>query len=141
MKLLVHAYYKAAVAVAAQKTEFRRGKEGLRKIASQLPRDLFAQALFDQPLLYCTSSGFLTRDTGFLLAILPLQKPNCYCFFFLKKRMAPLILHNVPDDELYVGDDGIQRPYAMVFPQCVHPLALFLFVPTSASTATKKKKN
>jgi len=33
--------------------------------------------------------------------------------------MAPLILHNVPDDELYVGDDGIQRPYAMVFPQYV----------------------
>lgn len=31
--------------------------------------------------------------------------------------MAPLILHNVPDDELYVGDDGIKRPYAMVFPQ------------------------
>ncbi|KAK3331024.1 hypothetical protein B0H66DRAFT_510555 [Apodospora peruviana] len=31
--------------------------------------------------------------------------------------MAPLILHNVPDEELYVGDDGIQRPYAMVFPQ------------------------
>lgn len=30
--------------------------------------------------------------------------------------MAPLILHNVPDDELYVGDDGIRRPYAMVFP-------------------------
>ena len=35
--------------------------------------------------------------------------------------MAPLILHNVPDDELYVGDDGIQRPYAMVFPQYVSP--------------------
>lgn len=35
--------------------------------------------------------------------------------------MAPLILHNVPDDELYVGDDGIQRPYAMVFPQFVCP--------------------
>lgn len=31
--------------------------------------------------------------------------------------MAPLILHSVPDDELYVGDDGIKRPYAMVFPQ------------------------
>ncbi|KAL2753987.1 hypothetical protein ACRALDRAFT_2028512 [Sodiomyces alcalophilus JCM 7366] len=30
--------------------------------------------------------------------------------------MAPLILHNVPDDELYVGDDGVRRPYAMVFP-------------------------
>ncbi|KAK1758480.1 hypothetical protein QBC47DRAFT_411173 [Echria macrotheca] len=29
----------------------------------------------------------------------------------------PLILHNVPDDELYVGDDGIQRPFAMVFPE------------------------
>jgi hypothetical protein len=34
--------------------------------------------------------------------------------------MAPLILHNVPDEELYVGDDGIQRPYAMVF-SCVVP--------------------
>lgn len=33
--------------------------------------------------------------------------------------MAPLILHNVPDDELYVGDDGIKRPYAMIFNQCV----------------------
>lgn len=33
--------------------------------------------------------------------------------------MAPLILHNVPDDELYVGDDGVKRPYAMVFPQYV----------------------
>ncbi|KAI6363583.1 hypothetical protein MCOR25_005866 [Pyricularia grisea] len=31
--------------------------------------------------------------------------------------MAPLILHNVPDDELYVGEDGKQRPYAMVFSQ------------------------
>jgi hypothetical protein len=30
--------------------------------------------------------------------------------------MPPLILHNVPDEELYVGEDGIQRPYAMVFP-------------------------
>ncbi|KAJ4135864.1 hypothetical protein NW768_003466 [Fusarium equiseti] len=29
--------------------------------------------------------------------------------------MAPLILHNVPDDECYVGDDGIKRPYAMYF--------------------------
>lgn len=30
--------------------------------------------------------------------------------------MAPLILHNVPEEELYVGDDGVQRPYAMLFP-------------------------
>lgn len=30
--------------------------------------------------------------------------------------MRPLILHNVPDDELYTGEDGIQRPYAMIFP-------------------------
>ncbi|KAK8008741.1 hypothetical protein PG991_011292 [Apiospora marii] len=30
--------------------------------------------------------------------------------------MPPLILHNVPDDELYTGEDGIQRPYAMIFP-------------------------
>ncbi|KAI0838158.1 hypothetical protein F5Y06DRAFT_268706 [Hypoxylon sp. FL0890] len=27
--------------------------------------------------------------------------------------MRPLILHNVPDEELYTGDDGVQRPYAM----------------------------
>ncbi|PHH80440.1 hypothetical protein CDD82_1739 [Ophiocordyceps australis] len=31
--------------------------------------------------------------------------------------MAPLILHNVPDDECYVGEDGLKRPYAMIFPQ------------------------
>ncbi|KAF4122837.1 hypothetical protein GMORB2_7144 [Geosmithia morbida] len=31
--------------------------------------------------------------------------------------MAPLILHNVPDDECYIGEDGVKRPYAMVFSQ------------------------
>ncbi|ORY60539.1 uncharacterized protein BCR38DRAFT_487599 [Pseudomassariella vexata] len=31
--------------------------------------------------------------------------------------MRPLILHNVPDDELYTGEDGVQRPYAMIFPE------------------------
>ncbi|KAM0164730.1 hypothetical protein ACHAPG_000503 [Botrytis cinerea] len=30
--------------------------------------------------------------------------------------MPPLILHNVPEDECYVGEDGIKRPYAMLFP-------------------------
>lgn len=35
--------------------------------------------------------------------------------------MAPLILHNVPDEECYVGDDGIKRPYAMIFNQCDFP--------------------
>ncbi|TQV97953.1 hypothetical protein V2A60_006339 [Cordyceps javanica] len=29
----------------------------------------------------------------------------------------PLILHNVPDEERYVGDDGLTRPYAMIFGQ------------------------
>ncbi|CAK7268127.1 hypothetical protein SEPCBS57363_002938 [Sporothrix epigloea] len=28
--------------------------------------------------------------------------------------MAPLVLHNVPDDELYVGADGVTRPFAVV---------------------------
>ncbi|KAI1380032.1 hypothetical protein F4677DRAFT_408344 [Hypoxylon crocopeplum] len=31
--------------------------------------------------------------------------------------MRPLILHNVPDEELYTGDDGVQRPYAMYWPE------------------------
>jgi hypothetical protein len=31
--------------------------------------------------------------------------------------MPPLILHNVPDEELYVGDDGITRPFGMIFPR------------------------
>lgn len=31
--------------------------------------------------------------------------------------MAPLILHNVPEEELYIGEDGVQRPYAMIYPQ------------------------
>lgn len=38
--------------------------------------------------------------------------------------MAPLILHNVPDDELYIGDDGVKRPYAMLFSQLVPPSLL-----------------
>lgn len=59
----------------------------------------------------------------------PYIPPKSLRFYWLRYRpfvsscsypsMAPLILHNVPDEELYVGDDGIQRPYAMVFPQCV----------------------
>ncbi|OAA53629.1 hypothetical protein SPI_09336 [Niveomyces insectorum RCEF 264] len=28
--------------------------------------------------------------------------------------MAPLVLHNVPDDELYTGKDGVTRPFAIV---------------------------
>lgn len=36
--------------------------------------------------------------------------------------MRPLILHNVPDDELYTGEDGIQRPYAMIFPEYASPM-------------------
>ncbi|KAJ8124912.1 hypothetical protein O1611_g8728 [Lasiodiplodia mahajangana] len=31
--------------------------------------------------------------------------------------MPPLILHNVPDEELYTGDDGVRRPYAMIWPE------------------------
>ncbi|KAI0425883.1 hypothetical protein F5Y09DRAFT_86423 [Xylaria sp. FL1042] len=31
--------------------------------------------------------------------------------------MPPLILHNVPDEEFYTGDDGVQRPYAIVWPE------------------------
>jgi hypothetical protein len=35
--------------------------------------------------------------------------------------MAPLILHNVPDDECYIGEDGVKRPYAMIFNQYEQP--------------------
>lgn len=42
----------------------------------------------------------------------------------------PLILHNVPDEERYVGDDGLTRPYAMLFGQyvlsCLSTLAKLL---------------
>lgn len=38
--------------------------------------------------------------------------------------MPPLILHNVPEDELYIGEDGIQRPYAMVFPRYAAHLSM-----------------
>ncbi|KAJ8120245.1 hypothetical protein ONZ43_g2999 [Nemania bipapillata] len=31
--------------------------------------------------------------------------------------MPPLILHNVPDEELYTGEDGVRRPYAMIWPE------------------------
>lgn len=49
--------------------------------------------------------------------------------------MAPLILHNVPDEECYVGDDGIKRPYAMYFSQFVITPSLF---PLSSSTKVTK---
>ncbi|KAF7538622.1 hypothetical protein G7054_g2815 [Neopestalotiopsis clavispora] len=39
--------------------------------------------------------------------------------------MRPLILHNVPDDELYTGEDGVQRPYAMIFPEYANPFLSF----------------
>lgn len=47
--------------------------------------------------------------------------------------MAPLILHNVPDEECYVGDDGIKRPYAMIFNQCDCPLMHHSFGPFYAN--------
>lgn len=28
--------------------------------------------------------------------------------------MAPLVLHNVPDEELYTGKDGVTRPFAVI---------------------------
>ena len=47
--------------------------------------------------------------------------------------MAPLILHNVPDDECYIGDDGIKRPYAMIFNQYAYACQAFQNVlPSSA---------
>lgn len=42
---------------------------------------------------------------------------NLLCVF----SNMPLILHNVPDEELYVGEDGVQRPYAMLYPRYVPP--------------------
>lgn len=43
--------------------------------------------------------------------------------------MVLLILYNVLDDELYVGDDGIKRLYVMVFLQFVfYNYLLFFFV-------------
>ncbi|KAI1140642.1 hypothetical protein F5Y05DRAFT_374318 [Hypoxylon sp. FL0543] len=40
--------------------------------------------------------------------------------------MRPLILHNVPDEELYTGDDGVQRPYAMYWGEYVIDSPSFL---------------
>jgi hypothetical protein len=48
-------------------------------------------------------------------AVSAIDSPAIY-LKFQSVAMPPLILHNVPDDELYVGDDGVQRPYAIVFP-------------------------
>ncbi|KAI2465433.1 hypothetical protein F4781DRAFT_24429 [Annulohypoxylon bovei var. microspora] len=46
--------------------------------------------------------------------------------------MRPLILHNVPDEELYTGDDGVQRPYAMLWPE---------YVPDSTASPSSPNKN
>ena len=29
--------------------------------------------------------------------------------------MPPFAIHGVPEDELYVGNDGVQRPYGMQY--------------------------
>lgn len=50
--------------------------------------------------------------------------PPCKITTEEARTMAPLILHNVPDDELYIGDDGVKRPYAMLFSQLVPPSLL-----------------
>lgn len=50
--------------------------------------------------------------------------PPCKITTEEARTMAPLILHNVPDDELYIGDDGVKRPYAMLFSQLVLPSLL-----------------
>lgn len=49
--------------------------------------------------------------------------------------MAPLILHNVPDDELYIGEDGIQRPYAMIYPEYVPSLTILALQPNLCPTS------
>ncbi|KAK7433202.1 hypothetical protein QQZ08_000137 [Neonectria magnoliae] len=54
--------------------------------------------------------------------------------------MAPLILHNVPDDECYVGDDGIKRPYAMYFNQ-YEPSPSPLVPPSSANLAALPRQD
>ncbi|CAP68085.1 uncharacterized protein PODANS_1_19490 [Podospora anserina S mat+] len=65
---------------------------------------------FSQQLSSFDSIGSCPPCKTYSAVLLSLRSPE---------TMAPLILHNVPDDELYVGDDGIKRPYAMVFPQSV----------------------
>jgi hypothetical protein len=53
--------------------------------------------------------------------------------------MPPLILHNVPDEELYVGEDGVQRPYAMLFPGYTHaPLTM---TSTSSDISSSTESN
>jgi hypothetical protein len=52
--------------------------------------------------------------------------------------MAPLILHNVPDEELYIGDDGVQRPYAVLFGQYVYESSLLLGERTSNCRLTDR---
>ena len=46
----------------------------------------------------------------------PRRVSGSYPYIAYSSTMAPLILHNVPDDECYVGEDGIKRPYAMIYP-------------------------
>lgn len=57
-------------------------------------------------------------------------------FSKIESAMAPLILHNVPDEECYVGDDGIKRPYAMIFNQSVFPPNLSIIKPPIRSSLT-----
>ena len=99
----------------------QREAEKLKTASHSGPTLKYTRFIQRPPVLTITTcpalhSGPITRA----LSIHWLQSRPCLPFQQLdSSNMAPLILHNVPDEERYVGDDGIQRPYAMVFPQYV----------------------
>lgn len=55
------------------------------------------------------AAGFDLSETASFSSFLSLPRLLIY-------TMAPLILHNVPEDERYIGEDGVRRPYAVLFP-------------------------
>lgn len=57
--------------------------------------------------------------------------------------MPPLITHNVPEEECYVGENGIRRPYALIYPLYEDSVTMEedLANEDSSEGAAKLKKN
>ena len=75
-------------------------------------------SLFSSRLLLYFETSLIPLIRGFIPTLNRTLEGNKQ--WNLTNKMRPLILHNVPEEELYTGEDGIQRPYAMIFPEYVH---------------------
>lgn len=86
-----------------------------------------------------TRTGFVRKFSESIHQSLIFTHCTVFGIIIQTDTKMPLILHNVPDEERYVGDDGLTRPYAMLFGQYVSP-CLPLRTASSLTIATTEMR-